>query len=102
MIKLEDMIKIGVGSLFLAKEKVEEFIEEAQKRGELTQKEAEELINELKETSSEKLNELKKLIQKEIKEELNAIGVATKDDIKRLEREINQLKHLLTQNNENK
>ena len=102
MIKLEDMIKIGIGSLFLAKEKVEEFINEAQKRGELTQKEAEELINELKETSSEKLNELKKLIQKEIKEELNAIGVATKDDIKRLEREINQLKHLLTQNNENK
>jgi len=102
MIKLEDMIKIGVGSLFLAKEKVEEFINEAQKRGELTQKEAEELINELKETSSEKLNELKKLIQKEIKEELNAIGVATKDDIKKLEREINQLKHLLTQKNENK
>jgi len=102
MIKLEDMIKIGVGSLFLAKEKVEEFIKEAQKRGELTQKEAEDLINELKETSSEKLNELKKLIQKEIKEELNVIGVATKDDIKRLEREINQLKHLLTQNYENK
>jgi len=102
MIKLEDMIKIGIGSLFLAKEKVEEFINEAQKRGELTQKDAEELINELKETSSEKLNELKKLIQKEIKEELDAIGVATKDDIKRLEREISQLKHLLTQNNENK
>jgi len=102
MIKLEDMIKIGIGSVFLAKEKVEEFIEEAQKRGELSKSDADELINELKETSIEKLNEIKKLIQNEVKEQLNELGVATKEDIKKIEWEINQLKHLLEQNNENK
>jgi len=95
MIKLEDMIKIGIGSIFLAKEKVEEFINEAQKRGELTEKEAKELIDELKTTSEEKLSQIKQLIENEVKKELNEIGVATKDDIKRLEKEIEELKKLI-------
>jgi len=95
MIKLEDMVKIGIGSLFLAKEKVEEFINEAQKRGELTEKEAKELVEELKNTSEEKLSQIKKFIEDEVKKELNEIGVATKDDIKRLEKEIEELKSLI-------
>jgi len=95
MIKLEDMVKIGIGSLFLAKEKVEEFINEAQKRGELTEKEAKELVEELKNTSEEKLSQIKKFIEDEVKKELNEIGVATKDDIKRLEKEVEELKSLI-------
>ena len=33
MVRLEDLIKVGIGGMFLAKEKFEEFIEEAKKRG---------------------------------------------------------------------
>ena len=32
MIKLEEFIKLGIGSALLAKEKLEEFVEEAKKR----------------------------------------------------------------------
>jgi polyhydroxyalkanoate synthesis regulator phasin len=89
--KIEDLLKIGIGSVFLAKEKVQELIEEAKKRGELTEKEAEELINEMKSESEKKAEEIRNMVKEEVKKQLNEIGVATKEDIKRIEEKLDKL-----------
>jgi len=92
---IDELIKLGIGSAFLAKEKLQEFIEEAKKRGELSQQEAQQLINDLKKDSEEKLEELKKMIEKEVKKQLKELGVATKDDVDKLLQKIEELENLL-------
>jgi polyhydroxyalkanoate synthesis regulator phasin len=89
--RIEDLVKVGIGSIFLAKEKMQELIEEAKKRGELTEKEAEELINEMKNESEKKLEQIREMIKEEVKKQLDELGVATKEDIKRIEEKIEKL-----------
>ena len=86
--KVDDLLKIGVGSLFIAKEKIEEFIEKAKEKGELTENEAKKLLEDLKKESEEKLEKLRLLIKEEIKNQIKELGIVTKEDLESLKREI--------------
>jgi len=86
--RIDDLLKIGVGSLFIAKEKMEEFIEKAKEKGELTENEAKKLLEDLKKESEEKLEKLRLLIKEEIKNQIKELGIVTKEDLESLKREI--------------
>ena len=86
--KIDDLLKIGIGSLFIAKEKMEEFIEKAKEKGELTENEAKKLLEDLKKESEEKLEKLRLLIKEEIKNQIKELGIVTKEDLESLKREI--------------
>jgi len=86
--KVDDLLKLGVGSLFIAKEKIEEFIEKAKEKGELTENEAKKLLEDLKKESEEKLEKLRLLIKEEIKNQIKELGIVTKEDLESLKREI--------------
>lgn len=86
--KVDDLLKIGVGSLFIAKEKIEEFIEKAKEKGELTENEAKKLLEDLKKESEEKLEKLRLLIKEEIKNQIKELGIVTKEDLESLKKEI--------------
>lgn len=86
--KVDDLLKLGVGSLFIAKEKIEEFIEKAKEKGELTENEAKKLLEDLKKESEEKLEKLRLLIKEEIKNQIKELGIVTKEDLESLKKEI--------------
>ncbi len=81
----------GLGALVLTQEKIEEFIEELTKKGEITQRENKELLTEIIEKGEEKRKEIEGKIREKVKKVLSQMNVATKDDIQKLEKRIQTL-----------
>ena len=94
-ITLDDLVKMGLGTIFLAKEKAESLIDEAMKKGEVSKEEAETFFEKVKKESVQKTKEIDKKIKDEIHNELKSLGLATKEDITSLKREITALKKIL-------
>lgn len=81
----------GLGVLVLTQEKIEEFIEELTKKGEIAQRENKELLTEIIEKGEEKRKEIEGKIREKVKKVLSQMNVATKDDIQKLEKRIQTL-----------
>ncbi len=81
----------GLGVLVLTQEKIEEFIEELTKKGEIAQREKKELLTEIIEKGEEKRKEIEGKIREKVKKVLSQMNVATKDDIQKLEKRIQTL-----------
>ena len=94
-ITADDIVKIGLGTMLIAKEKVEGFIDEAIQQGDISKEEGEKLLGGLKEQAQEKTKMAEKNIQNEIHRQLKEMGLATKEDIASLKHEITALKHLM-------
>lgn len=88
----QDLLKMGLGAMFIAKEKVEKLVDESIKQGELSKEQGEEFLEKFRKELSEKSEEADKKIKEEVHKELKALGVATKEDIASLRREITALK----------
>jgi polyhydroxyalkanoate synthesis regulator phasin len=58
------------------------------KAGELQQKRAKKAVEELLERSRKNAEELSKLVRHEIQSQISALGIATKEDLARLERKL--------------
>lgn len=78
----------GLGVLVLTEEKIEKFIEELTKEGEITQKGKKELLTEIIEKGEEKKKEIEGKIREKVKNMLSQMNVATKNDIQKLEKRI--------------
>ncbi len=91
----QDLLKMGLGAMFIAKEKVEKLIDESIKQGEITKDQGEEFLNKLKKEVTEKSEEADKKIKEEIHKQLKEMGIATKEDISSLKREITALKKII-------
>jgi polyhydroxyalkanoate synthesis regulator phasin len=89
----DDIVKMGFGAMLIAKEKVEEFVDEAMKQGDLSKEQGEEFLESMKKEVEEKTTKVDKSIHEEIHKQLKALGLATKEDIASLRREITALKH---------
>ncbi len=88
----QDLLKMGLGAMFIAKEKVEKLIDESIKQGEITKDQGEEFLNKLKKEVTQKSEEADKKIKEEIHKQLKELGLATKEDIASVKREITALK----------
>ena len=87
-IMLKDLIYIGLGGALLAKEKVEKELGELVDKGKLNKEEAENFIDKAKVKGLEEEKEFKSHLKEVIKETLEEMGVATKEDIKTLLKEM--------------
>ena len=85
---LKDLIYIGLGGALLAKEKVEKELGELVDKGKLNKEEAENFIDKAKVKGLEEEKEFKSHLKEVIKETLEEMGVATKEDIKTLLKEM--------------
>ena len=92
-VSAEDIVKLGLGAMLVAKEEVEGFVEEAMKRGEISKEEGEKFLEKIKSQMETKSKDIDKTIKNEIHRQLKELGVATKEDIASLRREITALKH---------
>ena len=87
-----DMLKryLDAGMAFtqLTRARAEAIVKDLVKAGELQREQTQERVDELLERSRKNTDQLRDLVRKEIRQQLSSIGLATKDDIARLERKI--------------
>ena len=85
---LKDLIYIGLGGALLAKEKVEKELSELVEKGKLNKEDAQNFIDKAKGKGKEEEKEFKAHLKEVIKETLEEMDVATKEDIQTLIKEM--------------
>jgi len=91
----------GVGMAALTKEKVEELAQELVLYGEVTEKEAKDLVHQLKHRAEETQHDLEGRIAATVRAVLDRMNLATKDDIVELARRIEMLEKRVTVHRKN-
>ena len=81
----------GLGVLVLTQEKIEQLLEELTKKGEIAQGRNKKLLTEIIEKGEEKRKEIEGKIRDKVEKVLSQMNVATKDDIRKLEKRIEVL-----------
>lgn len=81
----------GVGLAAVTKDKVEELARELTEKGEMSEKEGKELIDELLKKSEQARKDLETKVEDTVRKVLEKMAVATKEDIDSLSKRINNL-----------
>ena len=79
-----DLLYMGLGAAFLAKDKFEEFVDEMEKRGEMSRTEAKNFLEDAKARAKQEEEAVNARIHKELQKVLEGMGLATKEDIAEL------------------
>jgi polyhydroxyalkanoate synthesis regulator phasin len=79
-----DLLSMGLGAAFLAKDKLAEMLGELEKRGEVSRDEAKRFLEDAKARAKQEEDALAARMREEIKKVLEDMGLATKDDIAEL------------------
>lgn len=79
-----DLLYMGLGAAFLAKDKFEEFVDEMEKRGEMSRAEAKNFLEDAKARAHKEEEALNVRIRDELKKVLDGMGLATKEDVAEL------------------
>src|SRR4051795_8499957 len=74
----------------MTRKQAETVVKDLVKRGELQQERAKKAVDELLDRSRKNAEELSKIVRKEIQSQISALGIATKDDLARLERKLSK------------
>ncbi len=89
---LKDLVYLGLGGAMLAKERVEEELQNLVEKGKLSKDDASKLISKAKERGKEEEERVKKELRDTLKEVMKELNLATKDDIEDLKKLINSEK----------
>ncbi|PHJ37113.1 ATP synthase subunit B [Desulforamulus profundi] len=84
-------LAFGLGLAVTSKEQAEKFVNELVKKGELSQEESKDMINQLIQRGEEEKKEIKRIMREQLKQMMDELNLATKDDINRLEQRIQNL-----------
>jgi poly(hydroxyalkanoate) granule-associated protein len=84
-------ILLGLGALSLTHEKAKSFVDEMVKRGEVTKDEGVKLVEEILDRAKEQERRINEKISDEIRKAIDSLGVASKEDVARLEKRIEEL-----------
>lgn len=82
------MVLMGMGIAALTREKVEQLAEELVEKGEISEGESKDFVKDMMKRSEQQRGELEKKIESEVKKASAKLNLATKDDIKRMEKKI--------------
>lgn len=83
---LRRYLDAGMAFTQLTRARAEAIVKDLVRAGELQREQTQDRVEDLLERSRKNTDQLRDLVRKEIREQLAAIGLATKDDIARLER----------------
>jgi len=84
-------LALGLGLAAVSKEQAQKVVDELVKKGELSRDESVELVEKLLQRGIETQQELDNLITKKARELVGKWDLATKEDIQRLEKRIDQI-----------
>lgn len=82
---------IGIGVISLTQEKIEEFIQEMIKKGEISKEEGKKIVKEMLSEKEKQLKEMEDKINEKVKECIKKSGIATESDINELKKRIEEL-----------
>ena len=85
---IKKSIFAGIGALALTEEKVQEVIDEFVQKGQISQKEAESLVNEVQKVVDQHKTKLTTMIDEQVKRILDELHLVTKDDLVELEKNL--------------
>ncbi len=88
---IKKAIFIGAGLASMTADKIEETVNEIVKKGDLTEKQGRELIQELKERSTKVRRELVEKIEKIVNDTLQKLNIPTRKEIEELRERIERL-----------
>lgn len=94
---LKKVMYAGVGGAAFAVDKVNEGIQELIKRGEISEKEGKELVDEYVAKVKEESSKMKEQIEEAVKSHLGDAPTASKNDIDSLKQEIEELRGRVAQ-----
>ena len=76
-------VLFGIGSVYYSKEKIEEFVKELQEDEGLNPAEGKKMVDEVLEKADAFRKEQEKQIEKVVKNAIDRLGLATKNDLKK-------------------
>lgn len=88
---VEKTLLTGIGAVALTQKKAEELIDDLKKRMNLTEEEGKNLLEKLREAAKENQNKLEDMAQNEVKKACERMGVVTAEDLEKLQRKVEQL-----------
>lgn len=80
----KDLLYLGLGAAFLAKDKLMEHLKELEKRGEISREDAKKFVQDAKERAQKEEQGFDSQIKKKLKETIQEMGLVTKKDIEEL------------------
>ena len=87
---MKDLLKkgilTGIGIGLMNKEKVQKFAKKTTKEAKLSEKEGRKLTDELLKQSEEAKQQIERKIDKQVKRSIDKLGVATKDDLEKIQK----------------
>src|SRR3954451_24722981 len=89
---LKRYLDAGMAFTQMTRSRAESIVKDLVKAGEVQQKNTQKQVDDLMERSRKNTEQLLELIRKEIATQFSSLGIATKDDIARLEAKINSSK----------
>jgi polyhydroxyalkanoate synthesis regulator phasin len=94
---LRKLLLAGLGTIDLTEEKARAVFDDLVARGELSDKEARELVSGFARRAGEQRDRLQRQIEEAVRRTLDSIGVATRTDLERLSARISDLERRLGQ-----
>jgi len=85
-------VLMGLGAMTITKEKAEDIVDELIKKGELAKDNRSKAVHDLLEKAEEQEKAILDKISDEVNKSIEKLGIPTKKDFERLEKEIDELK----------
>lgn len=92
---LDKTLDLAFGAAVLTRDKAQEFVDELIKRGEAAKEESGTLVDELLRRGQKQRETMQDMVKEQVNERVSRINLATRDDLARLERRIQELEVIL-------
>ena len=88
---IHKMFLAGVGLAAMTKDKIDEHVKELVEKGKLSEKEGREIAEEMLKKSKQAKDDLEKQVEKQVQQTLQALQIASKEDVEKLSARIDKL-----------
>jgi polyhydroxyalkanoate synthesis regulator phasin len=85
----------GIGLAMKTKDELEEWVKEIVKKGEMSEKEGKNFLDDIKDKSEKAQKEFEQKIESKLKDLLKKADIATRDEVNDLKNEIQELRKIL-------
>lgn len=87
---LKELLYTGMGAAVLAKEKVEQELKKLEKDGKIKTDDAKNFLDSIEKKGKAEDDKIKEHFKKALKEVIDELDIATKDDLKKLEKNLKE------------
>jgi polyhydroxyalkanoate synthesis regulator phasin len=88
---IKKWVMFGLGLAVTSKEQVEKFVDELVKKGELSLEDSKDIMDRWIQQKEERKEELQRIVREQLNQMIDKLGLATKEDIRKLEQQIRNL-----------